>query len=299
MVVLLIGAVVYLMQSGLLNTTGGNGEDAEYEDYTEGTEEPDPITPEFTDADILAFKELEMVDDTSTGDPQKIVTYEITNTGNEEIWYLDAEIQFLDKNGNQLYEDGRYFQGKLEPGKHYNMYSFSYDVDVDKIQSAKVKSYSYKIGSLQTNVNLQTNSVEVYEEDKEWYNNVDFDEVNVFGFDISDKGLDDFDSYETDVTVTNNGLNSVEEVSFEMEYFDKDGNPIENDGRFSDSVLDPKKSVIISSYCSDYKFTDPKQVASYAIVEYQYKLRRKDSRGFNQYTLNLVNKTAYGEYYDY
>ena len=295
---LAVGGIIFGMSHNSSDNTSASDQSTAT-DVEEDTSESAESSPAFDDANILSIKEVDFADDDSLDVPQKVATYEVTNKGKEEIWYFDADFQFLDKDGNQLCEDGRFHQGRLKPGKHTLMYSFSSDeVDVKEIASAKVKSYSYKIGATVYSIDLQTNSIETYEEDQEWYSNVDYKDADVLGFDITDKGVVDGD-YETSVKVTNNGSNKIKEVSFDMEYYDKDDNPIDNDGRYSDSVLDSKKAVTIDSYCTKYMNNDPKQVSSYAITTYDYKLVDKDSRGYNKYTVNLVTKTAYGEYEDY
>ena len=257
-------------------------------------------TPEFEEANILTLEEVDLFNDDSLGDKQKVAAYRITNTGKEDVWYFDVNYQFLDKDGNQLCEDGRYHQGRLSPGKNTLMYAFTEeDVDVDEISTVNVKSYSYRIGPNNYDIDLQVKSVDVYEEDQEWYSNVDFDEADILNLELKDKGLDSEGDYQTQIVVTNEGSDSLKEVNVDMEYYDKDGNPVDTDGRYSDSVLGPQKSVTIDSFCIEYYLNDPKEVDSYASTGYQYYLTKKDSRGYNKYTVNLLTKTAYGEYEDY
>ena len=278
-------------------STPAASDSTESETQSESEYTPIEISPEFEKADILKIEVLKAGVDEETSEDSFTATYKVTNTSSETLWTFDMQFIFLDKDGNQLCDDGRFYEGKLEPGKYTYMDAYSYDVDVNEIESVEVKSYSYKYGFNRYDIDLQNKTLNFEQEDKIWYSNVDFDKADILGLEIKDKGLDEYDTYNTEITVTNNGSDNLKEVSVDIEYYDKDGNPIYKDSRYSDSLLKPGKSVRLDTYCYDSGFIKAKDVSSFAIVGYQYYLSEKDSNGYDRYTLNFVTQTAYGENY--
>lgn len=266
-----------------------------YETQNESEYTPIDISPEFEEANILKIEELKTGIDKDITEDAYTAEYKITNTSSEVIWTFDINVLFKDKDGNQLYEDSRYYSGKLDPGKYTYIYTSAYEVDPDEIKSVEVKSYSYHYGFNKYDIDLQNKTLDFEQEDSNWYSNADFGKADILGIDIKDKGIDEFDSYSTEVNVTNNGKGDIKEFTVDIEYYDKDGNPLYKDSRFSDSLLKSGKSIRLGSNCYDYGYIKAKDVKSFAIVEYQYYLTENDSNGYSNYTLNTVTKTAYGD----
>lgn len=253
-------------------------------------------TPEFAKTDILSFEQLELVTDPDM-DNSKRATYKVTNTGDDIIWSISAEFQFLDKDGNEIYHDGRSFRGKLEPGKWCYLDSYSYDVDPDEIDSINVKSYDYMIDQIEYAVDLQTKTAEVEKYD-DWYSNVDFDEANILDITLGEGEGDSEGNVSADITVKNGGSQNIKDISIDIPYYNKNKDVLYVDGRSSDSLLKPGKSVRVESYVSPDYYYGSEKVDSFGVTEYEYTLQEKDDKGYNYYTVNLVTNTAYGEYYD-
>lgn len=243
----------------------------------------------FEEANILEYK-LETRDDAYSDDSIEVV-FVITNTGEKPVDYLSTDYLYVDSEGNEICEDGRYLDCQIAPGKTaiQKTYGDLDDRDKSEVKNIEVTSYEYIVDGKEYEVNLQTEKVQVYNLDDE--NNVDFDEVNILSFELTDKGADSSGDYEVEVRTTNNSDMQVSYMSFDMGYFDENSNYLGHDGRYNDNVINPGKSVVNSSF---YFGNDDYPTAKYGVYAYEYKLTEPDKNGFNSYEINLQTKTAEG-----
>lgn len=247
--------------------------------------------PSFEDANILQFNEIKKYTDSTLG---LVAWFKITNKGKNPIYYFSPTFNFLDKDGNQLCDDSRFREFEVDSNKSacIQTYSSFDDNEMDKVKKIKtieIKSYEYYTADKQYTVDLQNKTVEVIK--REDYNNANFNEKNVLSFSTTPKTND---GIHVDYTIKNTGSNPIKELSYNVVYQDKDKNIIDEDSRFTDSLLNPNKSVSSTSYYTqDYFESD---VKNYKTTSYEYTLTKKDENGFNHYVINLEQKTCKGSF---
>lgn len=243
----------------------------------------------FEDANIIENELINRDDDSYT---EIISDFRITNESENNIDYFSADFAYFDGSGNQICTDGRYHDCQIESGKSAIVTTYSSLDGKDKslISDIELISYVYRIGDKEYSVNLQTKDVS----ESDFYygtSNVDFDSANVLQFDIDLVGVNSINSFETNVQIQNNGQNPIKYCSYRMEYYDAEGNSLNGDGRYSDTLLNP------GNYNQSKSFCDEKQsgnVADCSVYSYDYDLVDVDENGFNHYEINTQTKTAIG-----
>lgn len=286
LIVAALAVVGWLAMSGRLGSIGQN------EDTYVEEEVVQAITPEFTEANVLTIEELdrEMYED---GDGI-YVHYKVTNNSDSEIWYFGFSNRYYDKSGNILGENGGSYNGTLAPGK------FAYVTDspyfekgnYDEIDTIEVTKYYYNIGNQSYDINLRTNELDSYSGAIEDQKNVDYETADIVSITLGDTLILKDGNYVLDVSATNNGKELLKSLSIYIEYYDEDGNSLAEESVGGlDMTLEPGEIVKTVGYCfSDYA----SQAKSFAIVEYEYELNKKDQNGYNHYTINKNVEYAYG-----
>lgn len=221
-----------------------------------------------------------------------IANFRITNNGTEDIDYFSADFAYFDENGNEICKDGRFHDCQIKSGRSALITSYSRLDGQDKsvIDKIELISYKYRIGNKHCSVNLQTKEFSEQEYSSET-SNVDYDSVNILEFNNQPAGVDSLGSYKVDVQIHNNGQIPVKYCSYRMVYLDADGNNIDIDGRFSDTLLSPGNYNQSKSFCDDEQSAN---VSDCLVFSYNYDLTENDSNGFNHYEINVQTKTAVG-----
>ena len=76
-----------------------------------------------------------------------------------------------------------------------------------------------------------------------------------------------------------------------IEYYDEAGNSLDRESLGFEEAPQPGETVKSTGYCwSDYA----DQAKSFAIISYDYELKKKDQNGYNYYTINRIIESAYG-----
>ncbi len=244
---------------------------------------------DFTKMNILGFEMLNRDDESYD---EIISTFKIINNGTENINYFSVSFSYLDVDGNEICTDGRFNDCQLQSGKTAFMKTYSNLSGRDKssIANINVTSYQYYIDEKCYEVNLQTESINYWENTQK--SNVDFEKVNILEFNTTDKGVNSIGSREIEVQIKNNSTVPIAYTSYSMAYFDLDNNYLTTDGRYSDSLINPGNYVMSSSFCTDTEFAN--MVNTFGIFKYKYNLVENDENGYNYYEINLQTQTAIG-----
>lgn len=81
-------------------------------------------------------------------------------------------------------------------------------------------------------------------------------------------------------------------MSIYIEFYDEAGNSLARESVGGlDITLEPGKTVNTLGYCWN-EYVD--QAKSFAIVDYEYELNKKDQNGYNYYTIYKNVESAYG-----
>lgn len=246
---------------------------------------------DFEEANILSF---EMTDRDDDSYEEIISSFTVTNNGADPVDNFSADYVYKDSAGNIICTDGRYHDCQMMPGTSAIMRSYS-DLDdhkKDEITTIEVTKYEYSVGTNNYTIDLENESITV--SDNMLNNDAAFDETNIIYFEYEDKGIN-FDSYEVGVRAINNGTINVTYVSFDMAFYDADGNYLYGDGRYNDNTLNASNYVEMKSFCDEGLSS---QVNSYEVYAYEYKLAKDDDYGFNTYKINLQTKEVEGMHED-
>lgn len=287
--VLLIAALAFV---GWLAMSGRLGSISQNEDAYVEEEVVQEITPEFTAANVLTIEELdkEMHED---GDGI-YVHYKVTNNSDSEIWYFGFSNRYYDKSGNILGENGGSYDGTLGPGKFAYITDSPYfeKKNYDEIETIEVTKYYYNIGNQSYDINLRTNELDSYSGAIDDQKNVDYVTSDIVSITLGDTLALKDGNYVLDVSATNKGKEPLKSLDIYIEYYDEDGNSLARESVGGlDMTLEPGETVKTLGYCwSDYA----DQAKSFAIVEYEYELNKKDQNGYNHYTINKNVECAYG-----
>ena len=248
------------------------------------------------DKALLIEKSRDAVDE----DDDLIVVYKITNTSNDDIWYLDGNIAFLDKKGQELYNTISSYRGILAPGKSVYLSAGTYDVKSKKIASVKLLSYSYSVGQTDYSVDLTTGKIEKDASDYEYYNNSDYEMANRLRFNIYNRGVDEDNYYNVDVTVSNEATTPVKKVFYDIDFLDKNGNIIDSRSGYLENELGTSESLLseVTGFENIEGDGSTRLIDSTVINRYEYSLNSDDAYGYNYYAVDLVNGIAYGTHYD-
>lgn len=109
--------------------------------------------------------------------------------------------------------------------------------------------------------------------------------VDVFTFEISDRGVDTSGSRNVDILTTNGGLGTVTELTVVVACYDENGNVLAEDTRSSEDVVASGGSTNIRSYIAD-SYAD--EVSSVEVIRYIYSLEEADANEYTQYDINYV-----------
>lgn len=243
----------------------------------------------FDEANVLSFELLNRDDESFK---EIIATFNVKNESDNPVDYCSINFIYLDKDGNEICKDGRFTDFQIKSGKKSIVKSYSHLNDGDKsnISNIDVASYSYTVGDKSYDVNLQLEEVNSWDNSNE--SSVDFDSVNIVKFTPNGKGINSIGAYEVEVQIENIGQIPIAKVTYKMGYFDSEENLLSQDGRFSDSVLNPGNFVMSNSYNTD-KNTSV-QTTAFGIYQYDYTLADVDNNGFNHYEINLMTNKASG-----
>ena len=243
----------------------------------------------YEEANILQFDLLKRDDESYD---EIIAIFKVNNNSDKNIPYVSLDFNFTDANGNEICTDGRFHDCQVQAGKSFLIKSYSSLSGRDKaeIASINITSYKYSDGNNWYEVNLQTQSVDQWKKYDE--SNVEFEKVNILEFTLTDKGNNNIGSREVEVQIKNNGTIPVKYVSYRMAYFDENMNYLENDGRYSDSLINVGNYAISHSYGTS--LDESRAINNFGIYQYFYKLTEVDENGFNQYEVNLQSGTATG-----
>lgn len=255
-------------------------------------EEETKIT--FEEANILSF---ELINRDNESYDEIIATYSVLNNGSVAVDYFSVDFAYLDKDGNKICDDGRYNDCQIDSGKSARMISYSYlddEYSKSNINSIEVTSYDYRIGDTTYEVDLQLKTVEEYT--YEMVNDADFDSSNIIVFELEDKGISSIGSYEVHCKAINNGRQNIKYISFDMGYFDEDGNLLDKDGRYNDDLVKPGNFATMKSFMMDEEYSH--LVGGFGIYSYEYELVEDDDNGFNRYEINLQTKTVEASHVD-
>ena len=286
MLLAVIAAVLYLTGVLYISPDADNCQIEEYI-HSGGTTADKALTIEESEYTIDDYDNLEVV-------------YRITNKSEDDIWDLYGNVAFLDKNDKELCTSGFSYRGLLKPGKSVYLNTGSYDVKSKKIARAKLSSYNYSVGQTDYLVDLTTGKIEKGASDYEYYSNADYEMTNCLTFEINNRGLDEYNYYNVDVTTSNNGTTPVRQVSIYVDFLDKDGNIIDQRNAYIENELSPSRSLM--SEATGYEQIEgdgsTKLIDSTVINRYEYYLNSDDRYGNNYYSVDLVNGIAYGTHYD-
>ena len=255
-----------------------------------------------TDSSYAGIKTItiEKYKDGVDSDNNYYLLYKVTNTSGEDIWSLYGDVAYYDKNGKELYTDGISYQGMLKPDKYVYLLSSTYDIKPEKIALVKINTYEYSVGPIRYYLDEETGKLNKGASSLEDYNNADFDTMNVMTFDINNRGVDEYNYYNVDVTAMNNGSSSIHNINYYVDFLDADENVIYSGSGSVENELAPSRSLM--SEASGYEYIEgdgtTKRISSTVITRYEYYLDSDDRYGNNYYFVDLVNKTAYGTHYD-
>lgn len=286
MLIAIVAAVLYL--TGVLYISP-DADNCQIEEYTHsgGTTADKALTIEESDYTIDDYDNLEIV-------------YKITNKSEDDIWDLYGNIAFLDKKDKELCTSSFSYRGLLKPGKSVYLRTGSYEVKSKKIANVKIASYNYSVGQTDYLVDLATGKTEKGASDYEYYSNADYEMANCLTFEINNRGLDEYNYYNVDVTTSNNGTTPVKQVSIYVDFLDKDGNIIDQRNAYIENELGSSRSLM--SEATGYELIEgdgsTKLIDSTVINRYEYYLNNDDRYGNNYYSVDLVNGIAYGTHYD-
>lgn len=247
----------------------------------------------FEEANIFSFEMIKRDDESYD---EIIAIFKVNNNSDKNIPYVSLDFNFTDANGNEICTDGRFHDCQVQAGKSFLIKSYSNLSGRDKaeIASINITSYKYSDENNWYEVNLQTQSVDQWKKDDE--SNVEFEKANILEFTLTDKGNNNIGSREVEVQIKNNGTIPVKYVSYRMAYFDENMNYLENDGRYSDSLINVGNFVLSKSYGKS--ISEIYSIGAFGIYSYQYELDEVDENGFNKYKVNLQTNIAEGQLVD-
>lgn len=229
-----------------------------------------------------------------------VVTYKVTNQSEKDIWDLFGDIVFLDKNEKELRRDYVSYRGLLAPGKSVYLTANTYGVRPEKIAYAKVAYYKISVGQSDYAVDLSTGKTDKGPSDYEYYNNADFDEADRLDFTINNRGVDEYKYYNVDVKANNSGTEAVGKVTYYIDFLDKEGDIIGSGTGYIRNEISPSKTLMSEAVWYEQTEGDgsTERIDAAVINRYEYSLSSDDEAGNNYYSVDLVNRIAYGTHYD-
>ena len=204
------------------------------------------------------------------------------------IWlYTKRGVVFNSRNKEKVMDFlGEFAEGVKNRLKHPEKENY------DEIDTIEVTKYYYNIGNQSYDINLRTNELDSYSGAIEDQKNVDYVAADIVSITLGETLTLKDGNYVLDVTATNNGKEPLKSLSIYIEFYDEDGNSLDRESVGGlDMTLEPGKTVKTLGYCwSDYA----DQAKTFAIVDYEYDLNKKDQNGYNHYTINKNVDCAYG-----
>lgn len=240
----------------------------------------------YEEANRLSFELLNM--DDTTSEDYVIGTFKITNNSDQPIDYFSIDFAFLDSEGNQIDNDGRFNDFQIASSKSALAKTFYKKNGNDKkINDIIVTNYKYHISETDYRVDLQREIVDTYPITKKA--DKDFEEANILEFSFNELGYNS-NYYQVETQIKNLSDRDLIYVTFDMAYLDENGDLLDKDGRFNDEFISPEKFVTVTSS------TDGAEaIGSYGIYAYEYSFSEPDELGFNTYEVNLQTMEVEGK----
>ena len=221
-----------------------------------------------------------------------IARIKIKNNGKKNIDNILLKMSFVDGSGKEVCTGTGTYDYTIDANKEaiITVYSDLNGASKSNVKNIVMLDYYYCEDANTYHVVCNEKKIEGYTSGEN-LGNVDFDKANVLKV-ATEKGKVEYDMYIVPVKFTNNSKIDFEEVGVDLALLNKDGVIIDEGLGSSDGKLNAGKSVTIEGMGDEDSVA--KDIASANVCCYYYKLKEKDSNGYNYYIINLQRKTAVG-----